>query len=291
MYRADTEPVSLPDGDKIVLHDDCPTGWKPRDQVALLIHGLAGCHGSGYMMRVAEGLRSRGIRAFRMDMRGVGAAAGMARFVPHAGRTEDAVVAVEHIARLCPEAPLSMVGFSMGGNIVLGALAKAGRRGIGNLIRAIAVTPPVDLSRCCRELRKGLSRVYDRYLTQLIVRNWRNNGGKVPEPLPRSIYDFDDNITAPLSGYRDAEDYYRHASSGRYLQDITIPTRILAARDDPIVSYGAIESAQRSAHVELFVTESGGHMGYISDSKFAAHGRWLDKLVIDWLCHWDEPVR
>ena len=91
---------------------------------------------------------------------------------------------------------------------------------------------------------------------------WREAGGSLPSRPPRSIYEFDDRITAPLSGFQDAEDYYAQSSSGPRLRDITLPTRILAAQDDPLVSFEAIESAQRSNDVSLFVTETGGHLGF-----------------------------
>ena len=75
-YRAQKHYVTLSDGDQVVLHDDCPAEWQPGDRSALLIHGLAGCHTSGYMQRIAHKLSSRGVRAFRMDLRGCGAGAG-----------------------------------------------------------------------------------------------------------------------------------------------------------------------------------------------------------------------
>src|SRR5262245_37992317 len=66
--RAVRRRVELEDGDTLVLHDDCPTGWQPTDRSALLIHGLAGCHQSGYMRRIAGKLVAAGVRAFRMDL-------------------------------------------------------------------------------------------------------------------------------------------------------------------------------------------------------------------------------
>ena len=89
-YRAEQREVTLPDGDRIVLHDDCPAGWQSGQRAALLIHGLAGSHQSGYMQRIAHKLQARGVRAFRMDLRGCGAGAGLARLPYHSGRSEDA---------------------------------------------------------------------------------------------------------------------------------------------------------------------------------------------------------
>lgn len=283
-YRAEPILVDVPDGDKIALHDDCPAIWNKSDQVVLLLHGLAGCHGSGYMVRIARKLTTAGIRTFRMDMRGVGAATGLAKLPGHAGRTEDAAAAIEAIAQRCPEAPLTLVGFSMGGNVALGTLADAGSRSIGNLQRGIAIAPPVDLSKCCRELRTGVRSVYDKILNRFLVRTWQQSGGCLNGRLPKNIYQFDDQVTAPLSGYRDAEDYYAHASSGPRLRNISLPTRILAAKDDPVVAYTAIANAMRSQHVELCVTANGGHLGYFGRRSDVPDRRWMDRLVTSWIC-------
>ena len=282
-YAAETLLVDVSDGDKIALHDDRPENWTPDSPSALLIHGLAGCHGSGYMVRVAQRLVENGVRTFRMDMRGTGASTGLARMPGHAGRSGDAAAAIQRIADRCPDSPLTMVGFSMGGNIALSTLANASTERIGNLRRGIAIAPPVDLSKCCRELRVGTGNFYDKYLVRYLAQRWVATGGQIPGKRPASIYQFDDEITAPLSGYRDAEDYYRHASSGPRLREITLPTRILAAKDDPVVAYSAVEAANRSASVQLFVTDTGGHLGYFGRRSQTVDRRWMDDRVVDWV--------
>ena len=287
-YEATEYLVDVSEGDQIALHDDCPADWIATSQVVLLIHGLAGCHGSGYMVRLAARLKRKGIRVFRMDMRGTGAAAGRAKLPGHAGRTEDAAAAIRFIADHCPEAPVTIVGFSMGGNIALGTLANASQHPIGNLRCGIAVSPPVDLSRCCRELRIGVGNFYDKYLIRHLKKRWTENGGEFGEAHPTSIYEFDDKVTAPISGYRDAEDYYADASSGPRLREISLPTKILAAKDDPIVAFGAIDDAERSRHVELFVTESGGHLGFFGSEpgQSVPANRWMDWKLESWISNW-----
>lgn len=282
-HRARCELLEVSDSDRIAIHDDCPDAWTASDRVVLLVHGLAGCHGSGYMVRLASRLVSNGIRCFRLDMRGTGAAAGRARKPGHAGRTDDLAIAIRYVADECPQAPLTLVGFSMGGNIALGTTVEASHTPIGNLTHCIAISPPVDLSRCCHELRRGTSRFYDQYLVRWMLKLWRQNGGEVPERTPTSIYDFDDRITAPLSGYRDAEDYYAHCSSGPRLREISLPTTILTARDDPMVSYGAIAAADRSESVTLIATDSGGHLGYMSSKRHVDDGRWMDWQLTQWI--------
>ena len=283
-YDAEPILVDVSDGDQVAIHDDRPLGWSDCDPSALIIHGLAGCHESRYVAQLAHRLVACNIRTFRMDMRGTGLSRGRAKLPGHAGRTEDVAAALECIATRCPDSSVTMVGFSMGGNVALGTLADAATQPIGNLTRGIAVAPPVDLSRCCNELRTGTKSFYDRYLIQYLVSRWQETGGQLMGPRPRSIYQFDDQITAPLSGFLDAEDYYERSSSGPRLKEITLPTRILAAEDDPVVSCSAIERTERSPSVELFVTESGGHLGYVSSRKDVDNRRWMDRLLEEWVC-------
>ena len=138
-YKAQQHRVALADGDQLVLHDDQPADWQPGDRAALLIHGLAGCHQSSYMPRVAAALEERGIRVFRLDLRGCGAGVGLARMPYHGGRSEDAAAALETLTRLCPDSPVALVGFSMGGNIALKLLGELGDGRCGHLDCAVAV--------------------------------------------------------------------------------------------------------------------------------------------------------
>ena len=110
-YQATPHLLDVPGGDKIALHDDQPPNWQATDRVALLLHGLAGCHGSGYMWRLANRLCAGGIRCLRMDRRATGASTGKAKLPGHAGRTEDAEIAINWIAEQAPDAPLTMAGF------------------------------------------------------------------------------------------------------------------------------------------------------------------------------------
>ncbi len=174
----------LDDGDQIVLHDDCPDGWRPGDRAALLIHGLAGCHESGYMVRIAHKLHAAGVRAFRMDLRGCGAGAALARLPYHSGRSEDARAALVAIAELAGGSPTTLVGFSLGANIALKLLGELGQAKCGNLDSAMAVCPPIDLAACSRQIARGGNRLYDRHFVHLLLRQLRRRGANCRAPAP-----------------------------------------------------------------------------------------------------------
>jgi len=289
-YRAQQRRVDLDDGDAIMLHDDEPSGWHPGDRTALLIHGLAGCHGSGYMIRIAGKLNEAGVRVFRMDQRGCGAGAGLARLPYHAGRSEDPRAALEFISELCPGSGVSLVGFSIGGNIALKLLGENLDRLPHNLTDAIAVNPCIDLAQCARRLARLDARPYDRYFAKLLVRRVdlydppdSTIGSAGRTPRPRCLRDFDSVYTAPLGGFRSVDDYYARSSAAQFIPNICLPTRILTARDDPIVPVCLFENLPLPPAVRLCVAESGGHLGYFARRGIDPDRRWMDWRIVDWV--------
>lgn len=287
VYKARQHRITLADGDQLVLHDDCPACWRPGDRVALLVHGLAGCHRSPYMPRVAAALEERGIRAFRLDLRGCGAGAGLARMPYHGGRSEDAAAALDTIARLCPNSPAALVGFSLGGNIALKLLGELGEGRCGHLDCAVAVCPPLDLLSAVRHIHRPLSRLYERHFVRLLVAQVRGRERHVPgcptvclEQLPRSLWEFDDVFTAPVCGFGRADDYYRLASAVRVADGIRLPTLVIAAEDDPLVPTAPLERLRRCETVEIEIARHGGHLGFVG---WRDGRRWLDRRIVEWI--------
>src|SRR5262245_51341124 len=164
--------VPLTDGDSIALHeDDGAANGSPEisRHVAILLHGLCGCHQSGYMLRASARLRARGVRVFRMDLRGCGAGMALARHPLHAGRSEDACAALEYVSRLHPGAAIHLVGYSMGANIALKLAGELGSDAPRHLVSVMAVSPPIDLVQCTRRIQRGMSRLYDRRFVRQLV--------------------------------------------------------------------------------------------------------------------------
>ncbi|MBC8353516.1 MAG: alpha/beta fold hydrolase [Planctomycetes bacterium] len=290
-YRATQHRVDVGDGDRLVLHDDCPDNWQPQDRVALLLHGVSGCHGSPYMVRVAGKLNDVGIRVFRMDMRGCGAGAKLAQHPGHAGRSEDAQASALKVHELCPEAPLTVIGFSMGGNISLKLAGELGDQPLANLDSVIAVAPPIDLVVCGNNIDEGWNQIYSRNFSRRLVRFLHDRREQMPRladiplhPTPKGIVEFDNRFTAPLSGFRDVTDYYTQSSAIPRLNEIALPTLILAAEDDPVVPVEMFRRADLSPSIELLITKYGGHVAHIAKSKGSDPDRWwMDWRVVNWL--------
>jgi predicted alpha/beta-fold hydrolase len=244
------------------------------------------------MIRMAHKLNARGVRVFRMDMRGHGAGLRLAWSPGHAGRSEDAAAAVARIAQLCPGSPIAVAGISLGGNILLKWLGEAGATAHPQVDRALAVSPPIELLHCCRLIRRARSRLYDRAFVKELLqqvaarrRHWPALAQLDLRQPPRTLLEFDDRVTAPLSGFRDAEHYYATASAGSKLATIAVPTLILTAADDPLVPPDIFLAAERSEFVSLRITQHGGHVGFIGRGGVDADRRWLDWRVVDWATH------
>ena len=282
--------IDLPDGDAVTLHEDSPPRLPTDAPVVLAVHGLCGSHRSPYMLRQARLLNARGVRAFRMNQRGCGTGAGMARMPYHSGRHDDLAEALRFVADRHPDAPLAVVGFSLGGNLALNLASRMRDDLPGRLRTAVAVCPPADILSCALNLHRGLRRLYDRYFAGYLVRHVAHARTLRPDvpPLPagarpRRIIDFDDCYTAPVSGFADARDYYAKCSPASVLDDVELPTLVLAAADDPMIPLAPIADAPRSAAVHLTVTRHGGHCGFFGRRGADPNGRWMDCRVAEWV--------
>lgn len=285
-----TGEVVVSDEDLLVYQDDCPADWRPGDRVVLLLHGLAGSHLSPYMVRLANKLLGRNIRSVRLDWRGCGAGMIQAKFPYHSGRSEDLRAAIQALHLRFPDSPISAVGYSMGGNIVLKLLGETGMLPgrTSGLERAVAVCPPIDLPTTVDFLRFGLARWYDAYFTKTCIRTVQDRLRVRPDSVipegwfsrpPKTLREFDDTFTAPVCGFESATDYYQKSSSAPLLSKIQVPTLIVSAQDDPVIPYGQFEVAELSDAIRLSAPRHGGHVGFINT--FGPD--WLDQQIIDWI--------
>jgi uncharacterized protein len=282
--------VPLPDGDTVVLHDDLPVAWRPSDRTALLLHGLAGCHQSSYMLRIARKLVQHGVRTFRMDLRGCGAGEGLASRPYHAGRSEDARSVLEYLQTLCPGSPVTIVGFSLSGNIVLKLVGESPQGVPINVEKAAAVCPSLDLSLCARSLVGPVQKLYERHFVWLLCRQIESNRRLRPEVpalvsrrRPKTLLAFDDIYTGPVCGFGTAENYYSTNSARRHVAHIRLPTLILTAEDDPLVPSASFHGLEPSSSVLFHQTEHGGHLGYVGKPGVDADLHWMDWRIVDWI--------
>lgn len=299
-YSATCHRVDLPDGDILMLHDDCPGDWGPGSPFVMLMHGLGGCHGSAYIERIARKLNTLGLRTFRLDHRGAGAGAKLSKRPYHAGRSEDVREAFHAASQLCPGSLGGIAGFSLSGNMLLKMLGENGRTGYSPeyLACAVAVNPPIDLGLCSQTLRRSDNRFYDRYFTKLLVPQVQQRIDSFPDAPrpeghwdPQTLREFDETYTAPVSGFSSLQDYYDRSSGAQFVDSIETPTMILTGRDDPLIPASSFEQLPAVPGVTVHIADYGGHLGYVAGKTADPDRRWMDWRVIDWLKKYLSPAR
>lgn len=281
--------VKLPDGDKISLEITTPQGWKPTDQTVVFVHGLCGSHKSPNLVRMAKRLEPLGIRTVRYNMRGCGSGRGLSKKIYHSGRSEDVFECLKDLKKEHPESPITLVGFSLGGNIVLKLVGELAEIAPAFLEKVIAVSPPVELYSSILMLGDPINSIYEKYFYRQLRADVHYRHKKFKDlpkiNLPRSlkIYEFDQLYTAPACGFSNAVDYYHKCSAAHVVGDIAIPCKILLSEDDPIISPKALDPYPVPSTVSIFKTKKGGHMGYLGKSEGKKGFYWLDNLLVEWI--------
>jgi predicted alpha/beta-fold hydrolase len=203
----------------------------------------------------------------------------------HSGDTADLRHVLARLAARGNREPLAVVGYSLGGNVLLKALGE--RAGMESVRTAVAVSVPFNLDRAAQRLEQGFSRVYQRYLLNKLRRSYRAKLSVHPMPVPDERLDaldtfrqFDDAVTAPLHGFRGVDDYYARASSRQYLRAIETPTLIVHAVDDPFVPADAIPTENElGPGVTLELSLHGGHVGFVAGALPFRARYWLETRI------------
>ena len=286
---SETHKVELSDGDKISLEITTPHGWQETDPTVFLVHGLCGSHESGYLVRMARKLYEKGVRAVRFNMRGCGSGVGDAKGIYHSGRSDDVLDALKYIKRKTPQTAITLIGFSLGGNIVLKLAGELNVNASKYLEQVIAVCPPIHLQKSVMRLDHSVNSFYQNYFLRnltadMAIRHTLFPQLEIPKlPEKLTFYDFDEFYVAPQSGFKSAVDYYTKCSSGQFIPHITVPCRILFAKDDPIVYTADVKDVYTPSNVRLYSTDRGGHMGFLGRPFHKRGLHWMDHLLMEWI--------
>jgi uncharacterized protein len=279
--------ITLSDGDLISLEISTPNKWKKSDFSVIMIHGLCGSHKSHYMKRIARKLSNKGVQAIRVNLRGCGSGRGLSKGIYHSGSSDDILQVLENLRSLFPDSPKLLLGISLGANISLKLAGELGSEAGKYLKGVIAVSPPTDLLSSARLFTLPENQVYANYFLKLLMNevNFRHKHFDLaPHNLPKSVTlnDFDELYTAPTAKFSSAFEYYYYSSSKRVVHKIDLPTKILFAKDDPIIKASILDDVELPQNVSIYKTEHGGHIGFVGLNIFKEF-RWMDKIVTDWV--------
>ena len=259
------ERLELTDGDFLDL--DWLRSGKTR--LAIISHGLEGSSEGGYIIGMAETMRSAGWDVLAWNFRGCSGETNRLLRSYHSSESADLRSVIEHAAGQYSEVVL--IGFSLGGNITLKYL---GEKKPHDAIRAaVAVSVPIDLAASARKLDQQWSnQLYlRRFMTSLIAK-MEDKAQRFPGQLDtkgihsiHSFQEFDDRFTAPIHGFADAKDYWKRSSSRQFLPRIEVPTLLLNALNDPFLPVECFpyDEAKQSAFLFLEMPASGGHVGFL----------------------------
>ncbi len=293
---------TLPSEERVVAAGDdvrllCRVSWQPgarEDAPALvLVHGLSGSDAAGYVLASGALAYARGFHVVRLNLRGAGDSEALCPRLYNSGVYGDVLAVLHALAAETPR--LALLGFSLGGNLALLAGSQGADRLPTQLGALVAVSPPIDLAACAAALDAPRNRLYVTNFLHDLCASYRSRQRRRPDLFEagrergvRSIREYDERITAPYGGYRDAADYYARASSGPQLDQLARPTLLLAGLDDPLIPGASVRRLLPAApgllRAELHAT--GGHVGFVAPSA-APRRFWAAERALDFL---DEHV-
>lgn len=276
----DTEP-----GVQVLVHSQAPQG-EPVAQL-ILVHGLEGSSAAGYARSLAQAALEAGCAVHRFNMRSCGGTEHLSgRTLYHSGQTSDLLAVIRQLPR---PAPIFPVGFSLGGNVVLKLAGELGHSASDLIGGVMAVSTPIDLAACVRQLDRPSNIVYARRFVTRLKERVRAKERLTPGlfdlaglELVRNIYDFDDRFTAQAFAFGSADNYYATQSSNQFLDRIRVPTLLVQAKDDPLIPFAVYDHPAFSTnpHLRLLAVEHGGHLGFISKTRPRF---WLDQVLVNWV--------
>jgi len=287
--RSQQDFVQLPDGDKLALQIATPQHWKATDLTVVFVHGLCGSENSAYLIRMTNRVVQQGFRAVRMNMRGCGSGKGHAKQFYHCGSSMDVFHALFHLREKTPLSPVILIGFSLGGHLVLKMAGDLKEQAMQFVDGLIAVSPPVNLLSSVQLLSHPDNRLFENYFSKLLIDNICYLQKKFPEiepftfPEQMPLMEFDEQYVAPRLGYKGAFDYYEKCSSLPLLSDLHVKTKILLALDDPIISPADVHEVKLPDHVEVYQTRGGGHLGFLGKPRQGYGFRWMDGILMEWI--------
>jgi uncharacterized protein len=276
------ERITTQDGDFL----DLDYVRKGNDNIVILLHGLEGSTRSQYILGLTAALDKTGFDICAVNHRSCSGEMNISKTLYHSGYIDDLIEIVEYHSKRY--ANIHLVGYSLGGSMILNYLGR--HQSIpSNVKSAVTFSVPIDLPSSAIMLNHWKNKAYTVQFLMTLNRKIIEKAKQHPTELNvddykniKTLLDYDNRITAPLHGYKDAEDYYQRASSKPYLQNISIPTLLVNAHDDSFLAPPCFpyEIADGHSYFHFIGTKHGGHVGFASRKH---DDYWSDKIVVDWL--------
>ena len=256
--------------------------------IVVILHGLEGSLASHYVKPLLKALDNAGFAACFMHFRGCSDEINRLPRSYHSGDTEDLNWVIAYLQKEYQQGVFAVIGYSLGGNVLLKWMGE--QAAAAPVQTAVAVSVPFQLAHAGERLETSFSRVYQKHLLSSCQQKFNHKFRKQACPLDvdanklNTFYQFDDLITAPLHGFKGADDYYQQCSSRQFLIRIQKPTLILHSKDDPFMwEHTVPDEKELSPWVHLELSNHGGHVGFISGKAPFRAEYWLEPRIIKWL--------
>lgn len=242
-------------------------------RLAIILHGLEGDSSRSYIKGMVKAFNSRKWDALALNFRGCSQEPNRQSRMYHSGETRDLALVIKHALSTGIYDKLALIGFSLGGNVILKSLGELGTDVDPRIGAAVAISVPCDLKACSIRLEQFGNRAYSRRFLRMLRKKIINKTNLYPEVMDASRLDsvktlkqFDEEFTAPLHGFRSADDYYHRSSSLQFLHNISLPTLLLSSSDDPFLAPECYPFEIASGHewLHLETPRHGGHVGFVS---------------------------
>jgi predicted alpha/beta-fold hydrolase len=267
------ERITLPDGDFLDL--DWTFAPKGAARLVVLLHGLEGNAQRPYMLGSARNFSQGGYDVCAVNLRGCSGEPNLKYRSYHSGATEDLEAVLQHLMATRDYPKIYLMGFSLGGNLILKYLGEKPLSHPG-IRAAAAISVPCDLHDSLLQLNSPKNRLYARRFLTTLREKLREKQQRFPQEIPdallaqvKTLKDFDDLYTSRAHGFRDALDYYVRCSSRQFLKGIGVPTLLVNARDDSFLGPQCfpVEESREHRFLYLEMPDHGGHVGFVSPGR------------------------
>jgi predicted alpha/beta-fold hydrolase len=284
----------------------CHCHWQADRTHALtliIVHGLEGSSGSQYMLGLTEKALAAGMNVIRYNQRNCGGTDALAPVLYHSGLSSDVAAVAREVMARDGVLRLALVGFSMGGNLVLKLAGEWGSEGPPQFRAVAACCPAIDLAMSSDTLHKLSNRLYEKYFLRALRRRMIQKARLFPDHFDssrlrglQSLREFDDQVTAYYCGFAGVDDYYDRASAAHGLEQIAVPTLVLHAANDPFIRITA-ETRRKifsNPNISFLETSDGGHCAFVgqpfrsgarvrnqSDGRY--DGYWAEHEIVNFL--------
>jgi uncharacterized protein len=275
----------------------CHCHWQPEEVrskrlTVILVHGLEGSSSSQYMIGNAARMLAAGFNVVRMNMRSCGGTDEICPTIYHSGRSGDVAAVLQKIVEEHRIASIALVGYSMGGNLVLKYAGEVAVTLPAQLKAVVGVSPLMDLAVSSAALHEPQNRMYEwHFLRNMIARVRRRAAlfpgiyGNAEISKIHTMRQFDEYIVARYGGFSGADDYYYSVASSYYASRFNIPTLILYSGDDPFIRMLSTtrEALIGNPHVTYVETRHGGHCAFLESPRNGDDGRWAERTLLGFL--------